>query len=203
MDRLRHVRGGGSAAASWLRPAARAAVAGAGDDAAWWSEGRPRWQAQLAWLLTDGRAAMGMQDHLRRIAAESGVRAAHPLLDVDLIELMLGLPPQLGFDPELDRPLLRRAMTGLLPDAVRLRADKVSFNALLLDALVGPEAAAIDTVLTHPTPELAAVVEPGALRRLWHAGPSGHPHGGWAWSLEVWRAFSAETWLRRGSGAHP
>jgi asparagine synthase (glutamine-hydrolysing) len=154
-------------------------------------------------LLTDARAEMGVQDHLRRTADTAGVRAAHPLLDVDLIELVLSLRPELTFHPELDRALVRHALRGLVPDAVRLRRDKVSFNALLLDAIRDREFAAFGAMLDRSDLELACIADADGVRALWRDGPERHAHGGWAWSVEVWRAFAAETWLRRQNGIEP
>jgi hypothetical protein len=76
------------------------------------------------------------------------------LLDVGLVELVFGLPPELSFDPRYDRPLVRRAMRDLLPDTVRLRRDKVSFTALLLDALVETDRSMVDATLRTGALEL-------------------------------------------------
>jgi hypothetical protein len=148
-------------------------------------------------VLSDGRAQMAVHDHLRRTTRPTGVVDAHPFLDVDLIELVLGLPPELAFDPRHDRPLLRLAMTGLLPETVRLRTGKVYFDRLLLDALTGPDRAAIEATLTTGRLELGDAVDRAQVRALWQGGPAAHPHGRWSWAADVWRVFAAETWLRR------
>jgi asparagine synthase (glutamine-hydrolysing) len=202
IERLRRARGGDRGAPGWLLASGRDVVVGAGAafDKAWWRGGRPRWRAHLSWVLSDGHATLGMHDHLRRTSRPAGVADSHPFFDVDLIELVLSLPPELAFDPHHDRALLRGAMVGLLPDAVRLRRDKVYFDALRLDALTGPDRAAIDRTLGGAL-ELAVVADPALVRALWRDGPERHP-GGWrVWSAEVWRAFAAETWLRREAGA--
>ena len=42
----------------------------------------------------------------------------HPLLhDLQLIETVLRLPPRAQFDAIRDRPLLREALNGLIPEA--------------------------------------------------------------------------------------
>ena len=201
MDGLRRLRGHRAGGPAWLDDRARAAVL-AGDRAAlgWWRAGRPRWRAHLSWVLSDGRAAMAVHDHMRRTAHPLGLTDAHPLLDVELAETVLGLPPELSFDPIRNRPLLRRAMAGLLPEAVRLRRDKVYFNPLLLEAMTGPDRAAIDSTLGQGRLELGVLADAGLVRSLWRDGPARHPHGRWVWSQEMWRAFAAETWLRREAG---
>jgi asparagine synthase (glutamine-hydrolysing) len=166
----------------------------------WHREGEPRWRAHLGWVLTDFRDALGVHDHLRRVSMMAGVQDVHPFLDVDLIELVLGLPPQLAFDAELDRRLLREAMRGPLPESVRLRRGKVYFGALLRDALLGPDHDAVERVLTGAPLELAELVDHDALIALWRGGPDRCPRGSVAWATETWRAFAFEVWLRREAG---
>jgi asparagine synthase (glutamine-hydrolysing) len=163
--------------------------------------GVPHWRTHLAWLLTDARTMLGVQDHLRRVAALDGLRSAHPFLDVDLVELVLGLPPQYAFDPRLDRMLLRTAVRGLLPEQVRMREDKVFFGALLRDSLTGPDRAAIERTLTRTPLALGGLVDADRLAALWHRGPHACARGEAAWMNEIWRAFAIETWLRAEEGA--
>jgi asparagine synthase (glutamine-hydrolysing) len=198
MRRLLRLRGGDAGLPSWLRPAARAAVLDrrSAADEGWWRLGRPRWRAHMGWTLTAGRSAMGVHDHLRRMTAGSGVCDSHPFLDVDLVETMLGLLPEHTFDPMFDRPVLRNALADHLPPSVRQRRDKPFFDPLLRDALTGPDRAAIDAVLRDAR-ALEPFADAATVRALWLAGPDRHPRGPWRWSAEVWRAYAAETWLRR------
>jgi asparagine synthase (glutamine-hydrolysing) len=164
------------------------------DDGRWdWKRRRgPRWWAQLASLLLDDR--VGAADHARRQAAMHGIEARHPLRDPDLIELMLGMPPELGFDPELDRPLLRRALADELPESTLKDTRKPFFNALAQDALAGPDLPRLRELLRDPHPELVAPVRAGALpvlldRAAARRGPPG-------WDLDLWRVATLELWLR-------
>jgi asparagine synthase (glutamine-hydrolysing) len=196
LGRLRAVAAARRPVPEWLGAQARAAAREPGGEA-WRRRGEPRWRAHLAWLLTDARAELGAHDHLRRVSALAGIGDVHPFLDVDLIELVLGLPPELAFDPRLDRPLLREAMRGLLPERVRLRADKVFFTVLLRDALTGTDRGAVGRTLTGAPLELGALVDARRLAALWAAGPDACARGPWAWSAEIWRVFALERWLRR------
>jgi asparagine synthase (glutamine-hydrolysing) len=199
VDPLRRIRRDADVAPSWLRAPARASVTAAidVDRRPWWRAGQPRWRAHLGYVLSDEISLMSVHDHLRRTSAAAGIVGAHPFLDVDLIELVLGLPPELAFEASADRPLLREAMTGMVPDPVRLRHGKVYFDRLLLDALTGPDRPVVERLLGDDALELGRFVDTDQLRALWHAGPSRHPRGRSAWSAEIWRAFSAEAWLRR------
>jgi asparagine synthase (glutamine-hydrolysing) len=196
---VRRMRAARRSAPEWLRGAAHDAAREPESDA-WRRAGEPRWRAHLGWVLTDGRDEFGVHDQLRRMASMAGVEDVHPFLDVDLIELVLGLPPHLAFDASFDRKVLREAMRGLLPESVRLRRNKVYFGALLRDALTGPDHAAVDSILAGSSLELADLIDRDALIALWSDGPDRCARGPLAWAAESWRAFALELWLRREAG---
>jgi asparagine synthase (glutamine-hydrolysing) len=199
LDGVRRARAARRPTPSWLAGAALQAAREPQDED-WRGGGEAHWRVHLAWVLTDARSALGVHDHLRRVAALAGVRDMHPFLDVDLIELVLGLPPQFAFDARLDRALLREAMRDILPEPVRLREGKTSFAALLLDALMGTDRVAVERTLTGATLEVGQLVDSERLRAFWRDGPERCPRGPWAWTAEIWRAFAFETWLRREAG---
>jgi asparagine synthase (glutamine-hydrolysing) len=159
---------------------------------AWKSLRGPRWQAEARDQLTAARERMGAHDHLRRRSAMAGSVAVHPFLqDLDLIELALQLPPEHGFSAGYDRPALRDAMRGELPEAVRLRTEKSYFNHLFEDALNGPDRSALE-VLLAPGAEISALVRPDFLRQLLEMPEEGR-RGVWSWT--AWRFAAAESWL--------
>ena len=106
-----------------------------------WKRSRmPRWRAHLTHgVVTVGSAAV--YEHVRRRSADAGLLARHPLVDPDVIDYVLRMPPEAAFDPRLTRPVFRRAGEGLVPDAVRLRPDKSNFDAVFHAALQGPDLA--------------------------------------------------------------
>ena len=44
--------------------------------------------------MTNTEGAVVARDHVRRRAAIVGIEARHPLLDIDLVEFMLGIDPE-------------------------------------------------------------------------------------------------------------
>jgi asparagine synthase (glutamine-hydrolysing) len=60
----------------------------------------------------------------------------HPFLDRSLVELALRLPPELCARPHQRKWVLREAMTGILPEAVRIRVGKGGATGLIRRALV-------------------------------------------------------------------
>jgi asparagine synthase (glutamine-hydrolysing) len=157
----------------------------------------PRWWAFLVHLVTGGAGPALVYEQTRRMAAQAGLDARHPLVDVDVIELMLTIPPALGFDPRVNRPLLRQSVAGLLPDAVRLRPQKSSFDALFHEVLAGPERPVASRLLDPATAELRAYIDMEKVQReLLAADPPRDQPALQSWALRVWRLLTAECWLR-------
>jgi asparagine synthase (glutamine-hydrolysing) len=163
------------------------------DPWAWKRRPGPRWHAWLAHTLTTGADALGAPDHFRHEATLAGIAVRHPWRDPDLVAAVLALPPEAAFDAHLDRPAARRAMAGLVPDEVRLDDRKPHFNRLLEESLERDRAPARALL---ESAEVAAYLEPAALRDL-AAALAGDPAArrpGWA--LDAWRALTLECWLR-------
>jgi asparagine synthase (glutamine-hydrolysing) len=192
---VRHLHSPQRYAPNWFTEGSARTLVDGYDPWAWKRHDGPRWWAFMADLLTGTRERLGVGEYLRRRATMAGLGDRHPLIDVDLVEFALGLPPTLAVDPRLERPLLRDATAGLIPDSIRLRAQKSYFTALFHDCLAGRDLELIRTLLTGRT-EVAAYVRPEVVRRELLADP---PAGGrrdrsWPWS--VWRLITAECWLR-------
>jgi asparagine synthase (glutamine-hydrolysing) len=177
----------------WLGEEAQRAQRVDDDPWAWKRETAPRWWAQLADALLAAVDAIGAPDQLRREAALAGLELRHPLRDPELLELVLGLPPELAFDPDIDRPLARLAMSGALPPEVLLDDRKPFFNSQLTSSMLSRDIGALRALLANPHPELARRIRATAVAEMLQ-GPShaARPH---AWSVDVWRLASLELWL--------
>lgn len=186
-QRLRRARG--RPLAPWLSETAIAAHQARDDPWAWKGAGQPRWWRQLSWLLTDRADALGASDQFRREAALTGLTLRHPLRDPALIELVLGLAPELSFDARLDRPLARRALRGRLPTGVLASEEKPAFNSLLTVSLNSGDRPGLQALLRNPHPELARNARAGGLPELLHGRPT------LTWATDLWRLASLELWL--------
>jgi asparagine synthase (glutamine-hydrolysing) len=169
-----------------LRDSASARPWAALDGPAWWAAKVDHF-ARFVWLI-------GAPEQTTRAARLAGVTERHPLLSLDLLEYALRLPPEGGFDAERTRPDLRRATAGLLPDEVRLRAEKVDFDAirgysLLADIEIVKELLGRDA-------RIRPLVEPDVVAALLEERP-----GRWGdlsrWGGWVMRLLTAECWLRQ------
>jgi asparagine synthase (glutamine-hydrolysing) len=180
---------------SWLAPGPAGALRSAPAPGEWKQAGQPRWWSHLVSEIVDGPGPNLAFDDLRRRDALAAVSSTHPLADVDLVELVISLPPELAYNPHHSRPLLRAATQGLIPDRVRLRASKSSFDTPFHDALAGPDLPVIRRLLDDPNARLGAYVDLAEVRRaLLDTVPTGGARQQWA--LYLWRLVGAELWLR-------
>jgi asparagine synthase (glutamine-hydrolysing) len=166
---------------------------------AWKRLDGPRWWAALADQLTAGRERVLAHEYLRRKFAAGKIVGAHPYFDdIELIELMLRIPPELSFDPIYDRPLLREAVRGLIPEQVRLRVDKSRFDAPVMAALTGPDFRTIRALLGAHDARVRRYTTPEVLARAVE-GPRAQRDSSWA--RAAFRLASTEQWLRLLDGA--
>lgn len=183
----------------WLRPAGRRA-AEAMDDAWSWKQrsGVPRWWAYLADLLVDARELAGLQDYLRRRGAMVGIDSRQPLLtDVDLVELVLRLPPEFAFSPRYDRALAREAMQGVVPEPIRIPTRKSSYGELMRQTLTGPDFPELQRILERPDAEVGAFVDLPRMRDAFLQQPPGPSDPAWTrWGHHIWSLATTELWLR-------
>ena len=178
----------------WFAAGAASLYREGADPWAWKRLDGPRWWAALLDSLTEQRERAGAHDYLRRRNALAGVDGGHPLLqDLDLIELVLQLPPELAFDETYDRPLLRSAIPAL-PEAIRGRAEKAYFTPLLLEAVDVHDASELQRILTADDAAIRAYTQPDLVREHLLDPPLGRRGEQRAWGL--WRLAVAELWLR-------
>jgi asparagine synthase (glutamine-hydrolysing) len=178
--------------ARWLTPSTAAHDGRHADEWEWKLLDGPRWWADLAYDFTQGRERMGAHDFLRHKSADAGLQGRHPYFDdLDLVEQMLAIPSELAFDSAYDRPLLRRATAGLLPDTIRLRRDKSYFNPLVDQTLMSTDRSALLSLF-----RAGALVGRYVRTDVLSDYVTGCELRPASWTWVVWRAAAAECWLR-------
>jgi asparagine synthase (glutamine-hydrolysing) len=181
---------------TWLRPAALRDLRSSEDPLAWKRMDGPRWWAEIAHGVTQGIEQIGVFEHQRRRAASAGLEARHPLFDLDLLELCLRNPPLSSFDRYRSRPTLRAAMSGLLPDSVRLRPQKALFDSVLVDCLTGRDGELVQGLLCAAGAELGAYIDRDGLEQTVFGTAVDAPRYSFRWMWQLWRLTTAECWLR-------
>jgi hypothetical protein len=196
LRRAQRPRSAWSGEPAWLGPRLTGLHSAAADPLAWKALEGPRWWAYSAHTLTERREIFGVSDAIHRLYESGGLRVHHPLLDPDLVELLLGFPPELAFDPRYDRPLLRTSVSGLIPEAVRTNVVKSDFTDVLLAGIVGSDLPLASELLSTPQSRLREFIRPQELTRLLE-GPAERQTGrAGSWAADVWRLVAAECWLR-------
>jgi asparagine synthase (glutamine-hydrolysing) len=169
------------------------------DPWSWKRASGPLWWAHLATRVTTDREEFGVHDYLRRMAAGPGLEIRHPLMDLDLVELILRLPPEESIAPRHTRPLFRESMEGLVPDEVRLRTDKTFFDSVWQEAVTQRDLGSLRRLFAAESAEVNAYVAPDVVRTQLLGGPDAHPRGHRDWAMDQWRLAMVECWLRTQS----
>jgi asparagine synthase (glutamine-hydrolysing) len=143
--------------------------------------------------LTFGFVPPSMAD-LVTMWNQYGIELLEPMRDRRLVEYVLSIPAdQLGLpEPGKSKMMLRKAMTGLLPDLVRLRRDKTVFWELYLSGLLDKERQTVERILHQPQIVCREFVDADWLAA---ALPNGCilSEAGFA----LWRCVTLELWLQR------
>lgn len=103
--------------------------------------------------------------HDDRNSMAFGIESRAPYLDHRLLELVLSVNPAARIGDGFTKRLLREVATGLLPEPVRLRVDKLGFFSPQRDWLVQSEDVVRETCATLPA-ELAALTDGPKLHRM-------------------------------------
>lgn len=178
---------------SLLQPADRAALLAIEDDAQMGDldEG-PMWWRGLAEGLTAPGEALGVSAHLRREATDERIDRRHPFLfDLELLQTVLSNPPLMQFEIR-DRALMRDALTGHIPEAVRTRHEKSFFTGLLSTGLAADGELLAEGPARRDAP-VRAFVRAEALEALLEQGPT--PQDVRA-ARRLWQVGLADAWLR-------
>lgn len=181
--------------ARYLSDHAVALLPGIDDPRPWREHGGPIWWNVKVEHFARRLWQMGAPEQTTRAARLAGVTERHPLLTLDLVEHALRLPPERGFDPDRTRPDQRRAMAGLLPDPVRLRPEKVDFDAIRGQSLL-TDHAAIRELLADPQARIRPYVRAEVVEAILRTVPDR-----WGtlshWGGELMRLVTAEAFLRQ------
>jgi asparagine synthase (glutamine-hydrolysing) len=121
------------------------------------------------------------------------LEARVPMLDHKVVELGLSLPDHMKINQGWSKFAVRQAMTGLLPESVRLRTTKLGFAAPDRPWLAGHLRSQINELLTSDM-RSQRYIDVAALRR-WHASPASMNANAESFN-GLFRILSLEMWMR-------
>jgi asparagine synthase (glutamine-hydrolysing) len=143
--------------------------------------------------------ASGLIPHVLEVAdkaaAAFAVEPRYPFFDHRLIEFCVGLPGDQKLRSGWTRFILRSAMTGILPEAVRRRTDKANLTPTFTRGLIEHDRAAMEEVILRDGRLLGEYVDLQSLREILARFLStGGTNGSDA--LALFRAVNLGLWLR-------
>ncbi len=124
-------------------------------------------------------------------AGRCGVDLRHPYRDLRLVEFMLSLPAWELYRNGRFKEIARRALVGLLPEAVRTRTRRTSLTPLFDRALRGPNRAAWEGLLRS-----SGALWPRFVSSAWVEAALNRSAGS-AGDVALWNCMSFELWRRR------
>ena len=194
---VRRARGYEAHTSHLLAPTARRALFETLGDLTWKQLPGPRWWAFLVQAVTRGMGPALLYEHVALRSRLAGLDSRHPLVDVDVVEEVLSLPPEAAYDPRLSRPLLRATTEGLLPDQVRFRPSKSTFDAVFHAAFAGQDLPVLRGLLGDTGALVGEYVDLHRVKdELLDPGAPTAPRQRMEWAIALWRIATAELWLR-------
>ncbi|GLY38386.1 asparagine synthase [Amycolatopsis sp. NBRC 101858] len=136
---------------------------------------------------------------VRAVGAEFGVEVHAPFMDTEVVRACLALPARRRADPRTPKPLLRAALSGLVPPAVLARTTKGDYTR---GVYLGVRRAApvLRRMLTESVAADHGILEPGPVREVLEGAIQGMPT---PWGA-LHQVFAVEAWLReREEGVRP
>jgi asparagine synthase (glutamine-hydrolysing) len=133
-----------------------------------------------------------------RNSMASSIESRPPFLDQDLVELVLSLPETAIIRDGWSRWVLRQALSGVIPDKVRLRRKKIGFTTPEIRWL-RRERALVQGILRSPSFCSRPYWDGPSIARAFHAVCNGEVEE----SPFFWRVLNAEAWLRVFHGPVP
>jgi asparagine synthase (glutamine-hydrolysing) len=134
-----------------------------------------------------------------KAAAAFGVEPRYPFFDRRLIELCVGMPPEQKLRDGWTRSVMRRAMSGFLPDEVRWRASKADLTPNFKRQLRERDQDVIADVIVKNPGVLEDYVDIPTLRRVHDRFRSGAMSD--AEALTLHRTVVLGLWLQRSKVA--
>lgn len=134
---------------------------------------------------------------LLRLADKSSmahsVESRTPFLDYRLVEFLFSLPREQKIRKGVTKYVLRKAMTGILPEAIRNRRDKMGFYPHFDSWLTNELNSLITEILTSKRFQSRPYVDPAKAMQ----GLDSYLNGNMSIGVYIWRWINLELWMRQ------
>jgi asparagine synthase (glutamine-hydrolysing) len=159
----------------------------------WLAAEGPLWWRHRAHLLTSARSEL--TEYIGHRGRDLALQMRPPLLDPDLVELSLRLPPELAYGG-VNRSLARDSVARDVPDNVRLAAKKSNLQPFYHRTLSEGDVHAIRVLLEPPDARIYKYVDRDVLLELLRNPPVVDQPGWLRWIGPVWMSLTGEIALR-------
>ncbi|MEM9005880.1 MAG: lasso peptide isopeptide bond-forming cyclase [Cyanobacteria bacterium P01_F01_bin.86] len=135
-------------------------------------------------------------EQLDRCAAAYSLEVRHPFMDKRLIEFCLALPAEQKLSQGWSRMILRRALAGILPEAVQWRGGKADMTANFLHGLLVRDRQQLDDIMRNQLEPLEPYINLNVLSTAYGRMVSNQTSQNTD-HMAVWRAVILTLWLQR------
>jgi asparagine synthase (glutamine-hydrolysing) len=126
-----------------------------------------------------------------KISMGTSVEARVPFLDHRLVEFTMGIPAAVKVARGVPKALLKRAVTGLLPDAI-VHRKKIGFGVPMREWLRGDLGRRVEMTVTRSPLRDEGLFDPAAVAGLFR-----RHRGGRDLSLPIWTLYTLTAWFDR------
>jgi len=123
------------------------------------------------------------------------IEPRYPFFDKRLVEYCLALPAEQRIYRGWTRMVMRRAMTGILPEKIQWRGGKADLGVNFLRSLLARESKLIEEMLRNPAQAIWQYADHQALQRTYQQSLSTESKRN---VLSLWQAATLQTWLQQG-----
>jgi asparagine synthase (glutamine-hydrolysing) len=149
------------------------------------------WLSRLQYTDLKGYLPQDILTKVDRMSAANSIEARVPFLDHHLVEFVSRLPSSMKLSGDRSKHILKRAMSGLLPESI-LNRPKQGFAVPLDEWFRGRLESYVRDLLLSDTARLRGIFKPESVEALLAM------HGmGRRMDLHLWSLISFELWCRR------
>jgi asparagine synthase (glutamine-hydrolysing) len=155
------------------------------------TNGPDHWLSALQYADLHGYLPLDILTKVDRMSMAHSLEARVPLLDHELVEFAATIPPHLLLRNGVRKDLFKRALRGILPDAIISR-PKRGFAIPLGRWFRGPLAGFVNDLLLSRRSLERGIFEPREIKRLVERRDRGQED----LDLQLWTLISFELWCR-------
>ncbi|MGB7087647.1 MAG: lasso peptide isopeptide bond-forming cyclase [Phormidesmis sp.] len=134
-------------------------------------------------------------EQVDRYAASFSLEVRHPFMDKRIIEFCLALPAEQKLSNGFGRMIMRRALAGILPEAVQWRFDKADLSANFDHGFLKRDRQLVDKVMADKIQRLKDYIELKPVQAAYQRMTSASEQASNDDCMTVWKAVILTLWL--------